>query len=94
MLENTQQNDGPRVPDKSRTLQSNRLDTLCIGARVRCNSGFAAAFEGQEGTITDTRQSVIDGRLWVIKFDTPTAAAAGWPALETLAAPAYCYDLI
>lgn len=65
-----------------------------IGSRVRCNSGFAWAFEGQTGTITASRECPLDGTLWTVTFDTPTAPATNWEPCKTLAATQSCYELI
>jgi hypothetical protein len=69
-------------------------DKIGIGSRVKCNSYFAAAFEGQTGTITDTRIDTFGKRLCTVTFDTPTPAATNWPPCETLAAEANCYELL
>lgn len=69
-------------------------DQINIGSRVQCNHYFAAAFEGQTGTITDVRTDVFGERLWTVTFDTPTPAATNWEPLKTLAASAKCYNLI
>jgi len=63
-----------------------------IGSRVKCGEGFAYAFKGQTGTITDTRIDTFGKRLWTITFDTPTPAATNWTPCETLAAEANCYE--
>lgn len=73
--------------------KSDAVKQIGIGSRVRCNKLFAAAFEGQEGTITHTRIDTFGERLWTITFDTPTPAATNWTPCETLAASADCYDL-
>ncbi len=65
-----------------------------IGSRVRCNKGFAWAFEGQKGTIESVRTDTFGEELWTVRFDTPTPAATNWTPLQTLAASADCYDVI
>lgn len=69
-------------------------NTIKIGSRVRCNKGFAFAFEGQEGTITDVRTDGFGDELWIVTFDTPTPAATHWTPCKTLAATADCYDIL
>jgi hypothetical protein len=85
-MSNTQPNaNGPRVPEKPR---------IQIGSRVRCNRNFAAAYVGKTGTIISVRHSAVDGQLYVIRLDEPTAAADSWPKLETLGATADSYELL
>ena len=78
--------------NQTETNQAGERTRIEIGSRVRCNHLFAAAFEGQEGSITDTRIDTFGKRLWTITFDTPTPAATNWPPCKTLAAEADCYE--